>query len=161
MSIISIITGTPLWVWGILIMLIILGIKARHTRVVPLSQMFALPIIFLAWSLSSLFKKCSIVPTTIISWHVGLLGGVICGMYIALNIPSQKTDHGIKLPGSWNMLVLSLTAFAIKYCLGVMHAIIPHAFQQPLFYLGESILLGLITGTFWGRLLGLWYKHYR
>ena len=160
MLILNIIAGTPIWVWGILGVLIFLGLRARYSRVVAIEQLFVVPCIFLLWSLPSLVRKCSIAPSAIGFWLAGILLGAYVGKQIAYFTGSKRTTDGkLVIPGSYTMLFLSLTAFTVKYCFGVMHAINSELFLNPAVYISEWVILGLITGIFWGRLLGLWYKH--
>ncbi len=45
---ISIIIGTPVYVWAILIYLVFVGIKAINTRIVYLPKVFIIPLVLMA-----------------------------------------------------------------------------------------------------------------
>lgn len=50
MSLFNILTGTPLWVWILLIFLITMGIGALKDREMGVNRLFLLPLIFLFWA---------------------------------------------------------------------------------------------------------------
>ena len=41
----ELITQTPIWVWPLFILLVVLGLRARRERLVPLAMFYALPLL--------------------------------------------------------------------------------------------------------------------
>ena len=93
-------TGAPGWVWLLLIVLIVLGIRRLRTREVP-AAVALLPLVgFGSWSLVSLWPFAAAgLAVALGSW----LGGALLGTLSALAVPEPRGERlphrRIRLPG--------------------------------------------------------------
>jgi hypothetical protein len=152
-----IVTGTPLWVWALLVLLLVLGIRALWPTTAPLWRLAILPTVFFVWGLYGLFTLHSLTLQRLLPWAVALAAGIGAGLAIAglSKIRADKTRHAVHIPGSALTLILSLLIFATKYVFGVLHARRPDLFAEVWLWLPEIAVSGLLTGMFVGRFAGL------
>ena len=145
----SIITGTPIWVWGILAYIVYVGIQATKERIVSIPKLFIIPIILIALRYN-----------VFLSDHAALCGFSICGgTGLGFWVTTKnsgiilKEISSVKLPGSYITLVFLLSFFLLKYVFGYLSsAHNPIAVEYA--YI-EVLLSSLLTGYFLGR--GLYY----
>ncbi|MGE0207173.1 MAG: DUF6622 family protein [Candidatus Babeliales bacterium] len=159
MNILSILQGTPYWVWNILAYLIISGAKATKPVVFPLWRFGIMPLVFVVWSLTSLHTRCGSCLSLYAFWVAALFFGIGVG-YCLLQRTSITFDAqgSIHLPGSFVPLLLSLLFFAGKYSLGVTYALNPAL--KTSFLLGFDVALsGVISGISLGRFLNIVYRY--
>jgi hypothetical protein len=77
-SIVAIITGTPLWVWGVLVLIVYLGMTALHpSRRSPI-RLSLVPRIFLAVALGTLLSSAHLADALSL-WLAGCLLGLAIG----------------------------------------------------------------------------------
>ena len=150
----SILASTPIWVYFIFVYLIIKGISASKSQIIPLQRMLIVPIVFLVWSLYSLNGKYGLSGTVlgllVLSLGVGaLIGWSFCSK--GIKIESKKLL--IEIPGSWYPMILYMLFFILKYILGFTYAVRPELRINPLFWGIDSFASGIITGIFLGRLI--------
>ena len=157
-SLLKILLGTPYWVWVLFIYLIFVGVHALNNRTVSLFRLGIMPIVFIAWSLSSLYSKTAL-PLTV--WILFCCMGIFVGYYMMsrLNISIDKNTKLINLPGSFISLILSCVFFLIKYCLGVSYALDPDL-QANVVIIGlGAALSGAISGISLGRFFNILHKY--
>jgi hypothetical protein len=149
---IAILTHTPLWVFGVLAILIVFGIRGLHERTLSLSRLLIVPAVFIAWGGASLAMRASTAPVLLAAWlatasigfGVGWLTTRLGGVVI------DRAGGRVHLPGSPVPLVRNVSIFLVKYAFGVASAIAPGlvASLAP-WDVGVS---GLATGYFLGWL---------
>lgn len=166
MTFLTIITGTPKWVWGIFAYLIFVGIKASKPTQTTASRLTIAPMMFTCWSLYSMAQKTSF-DLLLLYWIIAATVGFFIGAYffayrsISIVQKEEHNTHGhlfsskIILPGSWFPLIIYMIFFVFKYCLGVGYAIAPIAMHQSI-ALTDSIGAGFFLGIMWGRLSPLY-----
>ena len=161
-KIIGIIHGTPVWVWFLFGYLIYRGIKGLKSRIMPLSNVFIMPGIFLALSLQNIVSRmCACFDTTIfLTYLLFLLFGIVIGWMIVLRmkVVVDKKRHLIAMPGSVFVLIFTLLIFGVKYFFGYMKAVNPEAisFFAIVSFVGIS---GVIAGITIGRMLHYLYLY--
>ena len=160
MNFLDIILGTPWWVWILFGYLLIVGIKATKPNILPLWRIAVMPLIFVIWSIYSIYYKCIYCPKFFGIWFVALIFGILIGHLISMrlksNIDSEKLIH---MPGSLIPLLLSMMFFVLKYGLGVTYSLYP-VMKGDLILLNFDLLLsGLISGIFCGRFSCVLYKY--
>lgn len=164
MTLFSIITGTPFWVWILLAFVLYRGFKnSRPRRTTPFRPLI-LPGIMFAISLVSRGHLSSDFDASAILWAGMLVTGGIIGAILAIRM-KITVDPGatgaIYLPGSWASLVLVLIIFSTHYVFGVIDAITPALAASPSIIMTGAALRGLFTGIFLGRGLMLcWRAHH-
>jgi hypothetical protein len=147
----DIFTGTPVWVWLILAVLLYRGVMATRPRRTSPYAPLVLPIILFVVSLGS---KGSMAPTLENAvWILALVGGGIAGKALAGRV-SINVEPGppavLLLPGSWNVFWFILAIFLTNYVFGVLDSIDPASSAFP----GRGLLHALASGIFSGLFLG-------
>jgi drug/metabolite transporter (DMT)-like permease len=149
----AVLTHTPLWVWGILALLIQRGLVATQPNSVTLPRLFLLPLVFSVLGVMGLARTGSLLPVALVAAAAGLALGAAVGW----SLYAGQTGYGwdqqngqLQRPGSWLMLVCSLLAFVLKFGLGTV------AGWQPELMVGISgaLLTGLVSGIASGLLWG-------
>jgi hypothetical protein len=117
MILMKLITRTPMYVWGIFIYLIIIGMRATKTRTIWIPQLFLIPFALTLLRLPKLISMSLL--WTFSPWLVGInLGITIALMNKKLVFLLDK--NSIQLPGSYHTLVMFLTLFMMRYSLGFL-----------------------------------------
>jgi len=151
--IIDILTHTPLWVWGILAALVVLGLKQTRDRQLSPVRLTVLPLIFIGLSLSGLLRIAAGLPLAIGTWACGF-ACVALLLRQALAVPRARwsaATQTVHVPGSWLPLVLIVGLFLMKYGVGVTLAIHPEQGVDPMFNGACEFVYGLFAGLFWFR----------
>jgi len=154
---IAIVTRTPVWVWGLLAALLMLGLWQRRARLVTSRSLLVLPLALLALGLSSSGPGFLVQPVSALVWLAAFAAGVGLG----LRLPAPRGTEWLadlqrlRLPGSWWPMVIIVAIFSLRYTVSVAQAVHP-AWRTDLQVLaGVAVLYGLLGGTFMGRALGL------
>jgi hypothetical protein len=160
MNILDIVLGTPYWVWIVFSYLLWVGIQATKPSMVPLWRMSIIPLIFLAWSLSSIYARCIACMQLIGFWIAAITIGVLLGRYLMSRLDFRiDASAMIHLPGSRSTLILSMIFFIVKYGLGVTYAVNP-IMRSDLMVQGFDVMVsGFISGIFIGRFGYIVYRY--
>ena len=148
----QIITKIPVFVWPLFAILLISGLRARKTSVLPLALLLLMPTMFFGWSLFSFFGKYATHPLAILFWIVCLGVGFFIGFshMQRLNLQFDRKKKKVEIPGSWIPLMLSMSIFSSKFSIGIMSSLMPHL-NGSLLFLGLELFSTLILGIFAGR----------
>jgi hypothetical protein len=148
---------TPVWVWGLLAGLLVLGLWQTRSRQVRRGQVLALPAALLAMGLSTMAPAFVHQPLAAVLWLLALAGGTWLGWRWLQPRAAQwlPAVQRLQLPGSWLPLVLILLIFSLRYAAGVAQGLHPAwrgllEVQAPL-----ALVFGTLSGLFLGRALGL------
>ena len=140
----------PLWVWGIFIYLLFIGIRSTKKHVVSIPKLFVIPtiLITLKWKL---FAAASFMMLG--NYLLWLIIGIIIGYIIALrsNIIVSKNTVSAKFPGTYLTLILLMLIFIVKYVFGNMNATAPDIAHE--YYNFENGVNAIFSGYFLGRAL--------
>lgn len=155
------INGAPWWVWVLLVYVVIIGIKSTKPRTLPIKRVVLLPLLFVIWSLYSLYQKAVLgFPSLIPVWIVFLALGAYLGVkeVHAWRFSKDRGQGTITIPGNYSTLVLILLIFALKFFWGYFYATRP---EIPYWiYFSDTLTSALVTGFFVGR-AGFFYKSYQ
>ena len=157
MPVVLIITRTPLWVWGVFMLLAWLGGRQLRASKMSLRHVIVLP---LAMTALSLFDTVSVFggQLAVLSAWTLAAGGCAAGV-LAIPVPIttrfDATSSTFRVPGSALPLVLMLGIFATKYALGVATAVFPLQVQSAAVALSCAALLGAFSGAFAARAVRL------
>ena len=154
---IAIVRHTPVWVWGLLAVLIALGLSQARDRDMSLARVTILPLVMIGLSLSGVFSAFGHVPVALGGWAAGLGAALACGRQFvvvrgAAWSPRQARLH---VPGSWLPLALIVGLFALKYFAGASLALHPELAADAGFAGLISLAYGGFSGLFLARGLGL------
>ncbi len=149
----GVVTHTPAWVWVLFIFLISRGIKARKPATVTLERLAIIPGIFLIWDIYDLVVYRTLTPATVALWTAGILAGAALGYFQIKQaaITRAEAPRSLYRQADYTALPFMMLAFAVKYVLGVMSAISPHAMQQPAMSALAIISGGVFAGVFIGK----------
>ncbi len=156
---IEIITHTPLWVFGLLVLLVYLGWQQSRERVVNKYVIFLLPVGMVALSYFGMLSSFgpNFLPITL--WLVSLL-------VTALIVVTCFTVHGVTydsnqarytIQGSWFPFGLMMAIFFTKYAVGVVSALSPDMVNNQIFIVLCSLLYGIFSGIFMARAYSIWH----
>ncbi len=153
----TILQHTPLWVWGILAILIGLGLLQSVERVASLRRVVMLPLAMTALSLHGTFNA---FPPATWSWVMWVGAALVSGIWFASgDLPAGVRFDGrqrvFHLPGSWQPMALMMAIFVTRYIVGVTLAMAPQLTSDPATAAIVSSVYGALSGVFIGRLVRL------
>lgn len=150
----QILSGTPVWVWGLLVVLIVLGAKQLRARVVKRYSVLIAPVAFLFVGLMAAGRG----PIGFAAWALSLLALTAFTFFVWQPTAGARFDAStdrLNLPGSVIPMLLMLSIFLLNYAVNVALAIKPALRAEPLWQVGPAIILGALSGVFIGRALTL------
>lgn len=149
--VISIIAGTPLWVWPLLVALIWLELGRTKTREVSTALLLISPVVFGVWVIVKL------ALSGLASIYVfGTLGGLVLGALLvtwlrparaATRLPNGK----IRIEGEWISLGTMMLVFFSNYAVGVLAVIAPQLITSPNFQFGIALINAFSATLMVGR----------
>ena len=152
-SLLEIIKHTPVWVFGLLAVLVIFGILQSRDREVKVAAVLILPI---AMTILSILGVSSAFGLALIPISVWLVGVLLCwGVGIKLAKPSGVSycseAKKLSIAGSWLPLILMMAIFFTKYFVGVVVARQLPILEQAEFMLIISLSYGCFSGVLIAR----------
>ncbi|RFU49583.1 DUF6622 family protein [Paraburkholderia sp. DHOC27] len=158
MSLATILHGTPIWVWVLLVVLLSRGIKALKSGTTPLAKLAVVPIIFAVWGIVHLAADPSTGWPTPLAWVAGALAGIVGGVVLArrTRFIVDPVANTVMLPGSMVPLVLIVVTFATKFWLGVELATATASTPVLTYLVIEAAVSGIVAGIFGGRFFTYW-----
>ncbi len=140
---IQILQGTPVWVWGLLALLVTLGVWQSMPRRVSARRVLIVPGVMLALSLAGVASTFGARPLALAAWAAGIALAVVLGLDAVAPRGARWTPQAARfeLPGSWLPLGLILGLFCIKYGVGVSLAITPALASNTPFEVGCRLRL--------------------
>ena len=154
---------TPVWVWGVLLMLLTIGLHQTRNRTVSRAAVSLLPALMLVLSFFSLLSTFGFSALAMACWLAGVggVGGVggIAGpggkLLISPETRLVTAKNMYYVPGSWLPLAAMMALFACKYTASVLLARqIPIAATAG-FMAITSLLYGLFSGIFLARAIAI------
>ncbi|MBP5112596.1 hypothetical protein [Pseudomonas protegens] len=149
--------GTPLWVYGVFLLVCYYGISACKTSRESQRSLIITPVILVIWSLFSL-SYADRVELTVSCWLAGVFLGVLTAfaLFPRRGLTLDEEGKHLIVPGTWKVLGISLLFFAVKYFIGYQAAVHPEfsATMEMLVLAGAAS--GFTVGLFCGR-AGVFY----
>jgi hypothetical protein len=152
------ITGTPAWVWGLLVALVVLGVLQARTRTVHELRLAALPVAMTAYSLFGLTLLFGFTLAGAAAWLCGLAASVGAGIALGRLAGARylRESRSFVVPGSWAPLAVILAIFLARYVVAVSLAMHPDLRQAAAFAIGTSLACGVLGGYFPARAARVW-----
>lgn len=150
----TLITGAPLWVWPLFVVLLLAGLRARHTREVRVVLIYALPLLGLL-----ALRSVSAVGGGVWVWAVFAIAygaGALAGHQMQKHWTLARAGRKVRLAGETVTLLVMMVLFWVNFAVGVLQATAPAVVTRPEFLAALCILLGGCAGTFAGRALRIW-----
>lgn len=146
----QIISGTPVWVWGILATLVVLGLQQLRARTVRRHIVLIAPVAFLFVGLLSAGRGASGFAV----WALALLTTAALTFLVWKPTAGARYDAAIDrlhVPGSAVPMLLMLTIFLFNYAINVVLAVNPALRGEFAWQVGPALILGALSGIFIGR----------
>jgi len=141
---------TPVWAWGVLLLLVFLGARRLRARPTTLLMMSATPAVFLTWSLVSAvtFSRADGGWFAIGLWFALVLLGLASFRLVGPTPVRWLDQTRLVRPASAGPLIVYLGVFLFRYALEIWSGFFPErAFLT-------SALAILVSGYMAGRTVG-------
>ncbi len=150
-----ILARTPVWVWGLLVMLLALGVMYLRERRVSRLRLSLVPVGLAALSLSGVLSGFGL--TGVAAWLLGVALAFALNTQLRWTQGARREGAAFVLPGSVLPLVLMLTIFVLNYATNVWRAMAAQGAAAPsaAVGMGLSLLFGLLTGLLAARAWGV------
>lgn len=150
------IAHTPLWVWPVLGLVVLLGARNLWTRERRIAVMFILPAIMLIVALTNLATSSAdqtlVIPAFIFSFLVGIaIGWSLAPRAVVVN----RTSRTVRVPGSVIPLLIVILIVILRYAMGYVYGRWPELRPDPALALEFGATGALLAGIVWGRVLWL------
>ncbi len=154
---IEILQGTPVWVWGLLALLVIVGVSQSVPRRVSARRVMIVPGVMLALSLAGVATTFGARPLALAVWAAGIAMAIVFGLNVVAPRGARWAREAARfeLPGSWLPMGLILGLFCIKYGVGVSLSIAPALAANTPFEVGIAFAYGAFSGLFAARAIAL------
>jgi hypothetical protein len=149
----QVIRHTPLWVWGLLLALVFLGVSQLFNRTVGLRRVTIMSLAMAGLSLYGTVSAFGSGSGVLLAWLAAAVGvaGLVLSRPLAPQTSYDPATRRFFLPGSWVPLVLMMGIFLTKYVVGVMLAMQPALAHQAGLALAVAALYGAFSGAFISR----------
>ena len=153
----QILINTPLWVWGLLAVLLVLGCSQVRSRAVGLTRIALLPLGLGAFSLYGTISAFGASPTVLGSWLAAttLLLLIVTQLPLPPGVRYDSANRQFQLPGSWMPMALIMGIFLTKYLVSVSLVMHPELKTHADISLAIGTLYGVFSGIFAGRTVRL------
>jgi hypothetical protein len=150
-TILPILQHTPSWVFVVLAALIVSGIQAFRTRVLPAWRLLLIPAIFIGWGIFSVAARSVSNPALSLDWIAAAALGVVLGMGTTRLRGYAFEDGGrVRVPGTPVTLVRTLGIFVVRYGIAVAAAFSANAAAHAQLVTYDVVISGLTAGYFLG-----------
>lgn len=159
-AVVPVLRQTPLWVWGLLVALLALGISQLRDRSASLARVSLMPLAMTLFSVSGTFSALGGSPHLALAVPVWLIAAALAFALLARGRAEgaqyDPVQRLYRLPGSAAPLLLIVGIFLVKYVVGVDLAMAPQLVRDAPYVLSVAALYGAFTGAFVGRASRLW-----
>ena len=155
----EIIQHTPPWVFGILVVLIFLGLQQLRDRRVSRVRLLILPLAMAVLSLTGLARGIGWNPVAFCSWGAGMATAAVINELLfraPSGVRAEATGGPFLVKGSWTPMIIMLAIFITRYVFAVMLALHPERRADSAFIAASASSLGLLSGIFAARALHIW-----
>ena len=159
----EILSHTPLWVWGVFVLLIWRGLSSAQDREVTAQKLVILPAVIFYLALNGLAATAH-SPFGDIAVGIGVLLGIGAGFARFNRTSAYQVAPGvIRMRGEWSTMIVILAIFFLHYAAGVLQETDPALTQSHAFVImmgGASAFLSSMTITVAALLIRLAYLPY-
>ena len=151
----QIISHTPVWVWGVLGYLLIVGIKATLPQTIFLPKIFIIPLVMLALKTNILFTQSGWVFLGVIS----IATMISFWLHQHTKIVAIKPKLLITIPGTYITLIILMAFFIERYVFSYWQHALPELANQ--YQLCDIIISGIFFGYVFGKAIRYAYRYYQ
>lgn len=154
----SILSGTPTWVWFLLVFLAWMGLRQTLTQTASLRRVTLMPMALVALSLYGTVTVFGDQPLALLVWAkaAATTAFLVLRRPVAEGTRFDLDSQTFTLPGTWAPLALMMTIFCTKYAVGITNSVNPALLHSTTVALVVSAIYGLSSGVLIGRALRLW-----
>lgn len=125
MNVFAILANTPAWVWAVLLLIVLMGLRRTRDRVVTTPRLVLMPLIILGLAVSNLATAAA-STTGMTGAVIGLLAGLAAGAAIESRAGAERVRQGVLLlKGEWMSFVVVLAIFLVRYLSIVVSTVDP------------------------------------
>lgn len=143
----------PPWVFGVLLLLVLLGYRQSRDRLVTPVYMAGIALAMLGMSLYGVVAAFGPNLAPLLAWAAGVTAVAGLGRSVVGPRGMQATPTAVRVPGSWLPAGLMLGIFTAKFGLGLATALGAPLIRQPGFVLAAGLVFGAFSGAFAARAL--------
>ncbi len=153
-----IISRTPVWVWGLLVALLALGLTQTRTRQVSVTRATVLPLVMAGLSLLGVLSTFGAQALPMGTWLTALLGSALAAKALGAwrGVTWSAATARFEVPGSWLPMLIILSIFVVKFYVGVSVAMQPELRANQQFSLIVCGVYGVFSGLFLARAINFW-----
>ena len=153
----QILIHTPLWVYGLFIVLVAFGLQQTRSRNVNAVLAYFLPLGMIALSLAGINSSFGIKPAPIAMWAIGLLIVTVIGFkrFRDDRVTFTRSSRSFFIPGSWTPFFVIMAIFFTKYVFAVIQAFDAEIVTTEAFVAALSLAYGCFSGYFSSRAVNL------
>ncbi|MBI2809623.1 MAG: hypothetical protein HYX67_02165 [Candidatus Melainabacteria bacterium] len=157
----EIISGAPWWVYALFAYLVSIGIQSIQPRTLPIKRLILMPVLFVVWSIYSLYGTFSMFPSLAFYWVALLALGAYLGFkeVRSWHFHSDHQKRTLTIPGNYSTLILILLIFVLKFFWGYLYA--TRTEISYWIYLSDTLTSALVTGFFVGRAAVFLKRYYK
>ncbi len=150
----QILSRTPVWVWGLLAVLLILGLSLARTRVLSLQRLVIVPIVMMVLSFLGTMSAAGLSITTVAIWLLAYAAVVYTlSLKAASGESYDAATQRFTVKGSYVPLAVMMATFLTKYAVGAMTGMNSPLVHTQAFDVVIAALYGGFSGIFAGRAL--------
>jgi len=158
---VSIVRGTPVWVAGLFVGVVAMGVSQARDRTVGLQRALLTPFVMTAfsiWGMVTAFRASPHFAYVMVLWLVAAVVAFrpVAAMGLPRGASFDAATQRLALPGSWVPLSLILGIFVTKWVVGVDLAMEPRLALNGQYTLLVGTTYGIFSGLFAGRVAQLW-----
>jgi len=125
MNIFAIIANTPVWVWAVLLVIVLMGLRRTRDRIVTTPRLVILPLVILGLAISNLATAAA-DPIGMVGAAIGLVVGISAGIAIESRAGAERISQGVlRLRGEWMSFAVVLAIFLVRYVSTVISTVDP------------------------------------
>lgn len=148
-SVATVISHTPIWVWPLYALLLFLGFQRTRDSTLPLWRVLILPLAVTLLAISSFIgARLGAMPV--------MLLGLVVGGYAGLRLERggatlRLPDGTLRLRGEWWSFAQIVLVLAFRYATNVSAAVDPALNADPAWQLSTLFVSTALSGLFLGR----------
>lgn len=148
--IVEVVRHTPIWAWGILAAIVLLGALQMRDHAMSRLRLLAMPLGMGGYSLWGAAAAFGVQAPVLLGWAAGL--SIALASKVRVGRPGQvRADGGFAVPGSPLPLLLMLAVFVLRYAVAVSLVLHPTWRVEAGFALSASVAAGFLSGLFAAR----------
>ncbi len=152
---IQILKHTPIWVFCLFFVLLVIGFTQSKARTADKGKIFILPCAMLVLSFYGVISAFGPIYVGLLAWFIGITAASWLGLQLGIlkGVTYSDEKQTFLIPGSWVPLILMMAIFFTKYAVNVVLALQLTIVQSAEFIAVVSCLYGCFSGLFFSRLL--------